>query len=135
MADGATTFAFNVNDRVEFKDGRNVRSAFIVTQEAATDDYPKGYTLRFMRVENGQIALVRWAESDLKIAGAQAFEFKSGDKVRVDLDSDDGQAGVIQDRLGADKDNLVPRYSVLMTAAGGQTDLAWWDEYMLVAAA
>ena len=136
MTDGATRFAYNVDDRVEFKDGRNIRTAFVVTQEPATDDYPKGYMIRFFmpEVENGRIMLARWAESDMKAAGPQAFQFKKDDNVKVDLDDGDGQVGVVLDRRAPDKENLTPSYAVLMSTPDGRTDLAWWDEYMLVAA-
>jgi hypothetical protein len=134
-------FAHAIGERVEFKDGRKMRTAVIVAQLAPTDERPQGYTVAFRNIERMENALVFWAEKDMKAAGEQKFAFKKGDKVRVlshddvggnpDLPVQEPQRGTIDDRVGISINALEPQYAVKFIGLHGRPDLAWWSESML----
>lgn len=138
MSDAAKGFVFGVGDRVQFKDGRQVRTAFVMEQHLAEviDDrsYPQGYTVRFFMQENGQIRLTRWDEKGLTLAGENVFEFAEGARVKVDLDDGDGIVGQVVGRAPATAETLNNHYGVAFKDADGRSQIAWWDEYLLVAA-
>ena len=82
MAEGKTVFEFKEGDRVQFKDGRNVRQGFVVSREYADNEHPAGYTIMFKMKETNQNRLVRWAAGDL----AAAFKDLGVTGAKVDAD-------------------------------------------------
>ncbi len=131
------SFAFKIDDRVQFRDGRNTRVGFVVEQHAADDDRPAGYSIAFKIKETNQNRIARIAASDVVAGKADAFAFKIGDEVVViDGNGDKGQAGKVVDRVGlSPNQRLEPEYGVSFKTNDGRSDLAWWGENMLAAVA
>lgn len=131
-----TSFAFKVDDRVQFRDGRNTRTGFVVERHEADDDRPAGYSIRFKIIETNQNRLARIAASDVVAGKADVFAFDIGDAVTVvDGNGDKGQSGKIVERLGLSPDRLEPQYGLLFKTKDGRSDMAWWGESILAATA
>lgn len=131
-----TSFAFKVDDRVQFRDGRNTRTGFVVERHEADDDRPAGYSIRFKIIETNQNRIARIAASDVVAGKADVFAFDIGDAVTVvDGNGDKGQSGKIVERLGLSPDRLEPQYGLLFKTKDGRSDMAWWGESILAATA
>jgi len=138
MAKQPTAFNFKINDRVQFRDGRNMRVGFVAEQHPADDERPAGYSIMFKTRETNQNARARIAATDVSAGKADEFTFKIGDDVTVyDGRGEKGQAGKIVDRVGlsASPLRLEPEYGVQFKTPDGRSDLAWWGENMLAATA
>lgn len=138
MAKQPTAFNSKINDRVQFRDGRNMRVGFVVEQHAADDERPAGYSIMFKIRETNQNARARIAATDVTAGKADEFAFKIGDDVTVyDGRGEKGQTGKVIDRVGLSSSplRLEPEYGVQFKTADGRSDLAWWGENMLAATA
>ncbi|MFA7308349.1 MAG: hypothetical protein WC026_16955 [Hyphomicrobium sp.] len=131
-------FAFQVGERVQFKDGKNIRVGVIATQESAKGDYPIGYDVLFRMRANvvidnevhvaDHIRRSRIAESDLSYADEE-FAFDLGDAVAV---KNSEVRGKIVDRLPIGGEHVEPRYAVNFTGDDKLQHIAWWGETTLI---